>query len=122
MFLPKSNNLRTSPPLHHAGSTEIGTAPLNSADPVVSLWYVPLSPLIPRLLPPPILIYGAFLNRRPLDRTYVPDMSFVVRHKSTGYYLQSHRAWTSHLDSALHFNSGLRLVNYIERGGVHESP
>ena len=49
-------------------------------------------------------------------------MSFVVRHKSTGYYLQSHQCWTNELDSALRFNSGLRLVHYVERGGVRESP
>jgi hypothetical protein len=49
-------------------------------------------------------------------------MSFVVRHKGTGYYLQSHHAWTNQLESALRFNSGLRLVHYVERGGVEEKP
>jgi hypothetical protein len=49
-------------------------------------------------------------------------MSFVVRHKSTGHYLESHHRWTNELESALRFNSGLRLVNYVERAGLRESP
>jgi hypothetical protein len=48
-------------------------------------------------------------------------MSFVIRHKGTGYYLQSHHRWTNQLESALRFNSGLRLVHYVERGGVREN-
>ena len=47
-------------------------------------------------------------------------MSLVVRHKDTGCYLQAHDSWTNHLESAMHFNSGLRLVDYIEHGGVHD--
>jgi hypothetical protein len=48
-------------------------------------------------------------------------MSYVVRHKSTGRYLEGRDQWTSHLEHALQFNSGLKLVSYIERGNVHES-
>ena len=47
-------------------------------------------------------------------------MSLIVRHKDTGYFLQSHDSWTNHLDHAMQFNSGLRLVDYIEHGGVTE--
>jgi len=48
-------------------------------------------------------------------------MSFVVRHKSTGQYLQGHCAWTSHLDSAMQFNSGLRLLDYLQdQAGIRE--
>lgn len=46
-------------------------------------------------------------------------MSLVVRHKDTGCYLQAHDSWTKQLESAMHFHSGLRLVDYIEHGGVH---
>jgi len=49
-------------------------------------------------------------------------MSFVIRHKGTGFYLQSHQRWTNQAESALRFNSGLRLVNYVERGGMRENP
>jgi hypothetical protein len=45
-------------------------------------------------------------------------MSYVVRHKNTGHYLQGHDQWTTHLGSALQFNSGMKLVHYIERGGL----
>jgi hypothetical protein len=48
-------------------------------------------------------------------------MSYVVRHKGTGRYLEGRDQWTSHLESALQFNSGLKLVSYIEHGNVHES-
>jgi hypothetical protein len=48
-------------------------------------------------------------------------MSLVVRHKDTGQYLQAHGCWTSQLECAMQFNSGLRLVDYVEHdGGVHE--
>lgn len=48
-------------------------------------------------------------------------MSLVVRHKATGQYLQAHGCWTCHLESAMRFNSGLRLVDYAEHnGGLHE--
>jgi hypothetical protein len=47
-------------------------------------------------------------------------MSLVVRHKETGCYLQAHGCWTTHLDEAMRFNSGLRLVDYVEDGGVSE--
>jgi hypothetical protein len=49
-------------------------------------------------------------------------MSFVLRHKGTGYYLQSHECWTNELKSAMQFNSGLRLVDYVEREGARENP
>jgi hypothetical protein len=49
-------------------------------------------------------------------------MSFIVRNKRTGHYLQGQGLWTNHLDSALQFNSGLKLVDYIEHGGIHETP
>lgn len=48
-------------------------------------------------------------------------MSLVIRHKGTGFYLQSHHRWTNQVESALRFNSGLRLVNYVERGGMREN-
>jgi hypothetical protein len=47
-------------------------------------------------------------------------MSFIVRHKITGRYLQGHGEWTNQPASALQFNSGLKLVDYLERGGVRE--
>jgi hypothetical protein len=48
-------------------------------------------------------------------------MSFVVRHKGTGQYLQGQGAWTPQLDSAMQFNSGRRLLDYLQdRSGVHE--
>jgi len=48
-------------------------------------------------------------------------MSFVVRHKGTGQYLQGQGAWTPQLESAMHFNSGRRLLDYLQdRSGVHE--
>lgn len=40
-------------------------------------------------------------------------MSLVVRHKDTGQYLQAHGCWTAALESAMRFNSGLRLVDYM---------
>jgi len=46
-------------------------------------------------------------------------MSYVVRHKSTGRYLQGRDEWTNLLESALQFNSGMNLVKFVERG-VHE--
>lgn len=49
-------------------------------------------------------------------------MSLVVRHKETGCYLQAHGAWTPQLDGAMRFNSGLRLVDYVEQGGADEQP
>ena len=49
-------------------------------------------------------------------------MSFVVRHKETGFYLRAHDSWTNQIDGALCFNSGLRLVDYVEHGGVREKP
>ena len=50
-------------------------------------------------------------------------MSLVVRHKGTGQYLQAHGAWTPELNNAMRFNSGLRLVDYVEySGGVREKP
>jgi hypothetical protein len=49
-------------------------------------------------------------------------MSYVVRHKSTGRYLEGRDQWTTHLESALQFNSGLKVVSYVEQNGnVHES-
>jgi hypothetical protein len=57
-----------------------------------------------------------------LERTF-PSMSLVVRHKGTGHYLQAQGAWTAELNNAMQFNSGLRLVDYVEHsGGVHEKP
>ena len=47
-------------------------------------------------------------------------MSFVVRHKGTGRFLRGHHDWTAEQREALQFNSGLKLVNYVEHGGVHE--
>ena len=41
-------------------------------------------------------------------------MSFVVRHKDTGRYLCGHDDWTPKECDALHFHSGLKLVDYIE--------
>jgi hypothetical protein len=52
-------------------------------------------------------------------RSNIAGMSYVVRHKSTGRYLQGRDEWTNHLESALQFNSGLNLVKFVE-GGVHE--
>jgi hypothetical protein len=49
-------------------------------------------------------------------------MSFIVRHKKTGHYLQGQGQWAHHLDAALQFNSGLKLVDYLEHGGMRESP
>lgn len=49
-------------------------------------------------------------------------MSLVVRHKDTGCYLQAHGLWTRELETAMRFNSGLRLVDYVEHGGTHEKP
>ena len=44
-----------------------------------------------------------------------------MRHKGTGQYLQGHCAWTSHLDSAMQFNSGLRLLDYLQdQAGIRE--
>ena len=62
-------------------------------------------------------------SRGPVDgriccRTFWP-MSLVVRHRDTGCYLQGHDLWTPELDGAMRFNSGLRLVDYVEHGGVH---
>lgn len=48
-------------------------------------------------------------------------MSYVVRHKSTGRYLQGRDTWTNHLENALQFNTGLKLVNYVQSGNVHET-
>jgi hypothetical protein len=57
-----------------------------------------------------------------LERTF-PSMSLIVRHKGTGQYLHAKGAWTPELDNAMQFNSGLRLVDYLEHsGGVHEKP
>lgn len=44
----------------------------------------------------------------------MPSMSFVVRQKTTGRYLQDHSGWTAQREDALSFNSGLSLVNYLE--------
>jgi hypothetical protein len=50
-------------------------------------------------------------------------MSLIVRHKGTGQYLQAHGAWTPEQNNAMRFNSGLRLVDYVEHsGGIHEKP
>lgn len=49
-------------------------------------------------------------------------MSLVVRHKCTGCYLRAHGVWTHELESAMQFNSGLKLVDYLEHGGVKEKP
>jgi hypothetical protein len=49
-------------------------------------------------------------------------MSLIVRHKNTGHYLRSHGQWTHHLDSALQFNSGLKLIDYLQRGAFREKP
>ena len=48
------------------------------------------------------------------------DMSYVVRHKSTGRYLRGRGQWTGDLENALHFNSGLSLVNYIDSGAERD--
>jgi hypothetical protein len=48
-------------------------------------------------------------------------MSYVVRHKSTGNFLRGQNQWTDLLESALHFNNGLNLVHYLERGRVRVS-
>ena len=47
-------------------------------------------------------------------------MSFILKHKRTGCYLQGSNQWTSQMDYALQFSSGMKLVDYIERSGVHE--
>ncbi|HTG44336.1 MAG TPA: hypothetical protein VK633_07370 [Verrucomicrobiae bacterium] len=47
-------------------------------------------------------------------------MSFVVRHKSTGCYLRGQDDWTPQEEAALQFPTGLKLVDYVEHGGVHE--
>ena len=44
-------------------------------------------------------------------------MSYVIRHKSTGHYLRGKHEWTSELGCALHFNSGTRMVSYLEKTG-----
>jgi len=49
-------------------------------------------------------------------------MSFVVRHKNTGNYLRGQDDWTAEERDALQFSSGLKLIDYIEHGGVHENP
>jgi len=48
-------------------------------------------------------------------------MSLVIRHKSTGWYLRGPDQWTSEQRDALQFSSGLKLVDYLERGGIHEN-
>jgi hypothetical protein len=45
-------------------------------------------------------------------------MSLIVRNKTTGCYLQGHGLWTRQLEGAMQFNSGLRLVDYVEDRGV----
>ena len=47
-------------------------------------------------------------------------MSLLVRHKNTGNYLQGHCVWTTDPSVAMQFTSGLKLVDYIEHGGVRE--
>jgi hypothetical protein len=42
-------------------------------------------------------------------------MSFVVRQKSTGQYLQSQEHWTTAVEEALRFPSGMNLIQYIEK-------
>lgn len=49
-------------------------------------------------------------------------MSLVVRHKNTGCYLQGKGQWTPRVDAALQFNSGLKLVEFLERGEPREKP
>jgi hypothetical protein len=49
-------------------------------------------------------------------------MSFLVRHKDTGRYLCGQDDWTAEEADALQFSSGLKLIDYIERGGAHERP
>lgn len=48
-------------------------------------------------------------------------MSYVIRHKATGDYLRAGHEWTSQLDLALHFNSGTRLVGYLEKTGNQDT-
>ena len=47
-------------------------------------------------------------------------MSYVVRQKSTGRYLQGRGQWTGNLENALQFNTGLSLVSYIDSGGARD--
>ena len=47
-------------------------------------------------------------------------MSFVVRHKSTGRYLRGQDDWSAEEGDALQFSSGLKLVDYVEHGGVRD--
>jgi hypothetical protein len=42
-------------------------------------------------------------------------MSFIVRHKTTGDFLKGRGEWTNQQGAALQFNTGLRLVDYLER-------
>lgn len=55
-------------------------------------------------------------------RDKMPIMSFVIRQKDTGEYLQGQKAWTTHPELALRFNSGLNLVQYIERVSPELTP
>ena len=59
-------------------------------------------------------------NRRCEEQSYLRAMSLIVRNKDTGCYLQAHDLWTRELNAAMRFNSGLRLVDYVEHGGVKE--
>jgi hypothetical protein len=49
-------------------------------------------------------------------------MSFIVRQKNTGRYLQKPGEWTNRMEQALQFSSGMNLVRYVEteRIGVSE--
>jgi hypothetical protein len=47
---------------------------------------------------------------------------FAIRHKNTGHYLKGPGEWTNQLDAALQFNSGLKLITYLERTGIRERP
>ena len=61
-----------------------------------------------------IAIDEAAGNRR------VERMTFVLRHKSTGSYLKGQNEWTPQLEAALQFDSGLKLVRYLEWNSVRE--
>lgn len=52
----------------------------------------------------------------------VRAMSFVVRHKQTGDFLRGQGEWTERLEEAAHFNSGIRLVHYLEWLGLARLP
>ena len=47
-------------------------------------------------------------------------MSYVLRRKNSGDFLGGPGEWTNQMERALHFNSGLNLVQYVERARVRE--